>query len=151
MTNQISSNLNKVRNNIAIFAKKYNRKLDDINLIAVSKTILQDKIEDAIKSGCRNFGENRIEESLEKWPDLKNKYPQINLHLIGHLQSKKAKKAIAIFDYIHSVDSIKLANILKNEMDKQKNIQNYLFRSTLLLKQLKQELILKKLIILLIL
>ena len=100
MTNQISSNLNKVRNNIAIFAKKYNRKLSDINLIAVSKTILQDKIEDAIKSGCRNFGENRIEESLEKWPDLKNKYPQTNLHLIGHLQSKKAKKAITIFDYI---------------------------------------------------
>jgi len=120
MTNQISNNLHKVRNNIAIFSKKYNRNSGDVNLIAVSKTILQDKIEDAIKSGCKDFGENRVEESLEKWPDLKIKYPDIKLHLIGRLQSKKAKKAVTIFDYIHSVDSIKLANILKNEMDKKK-------------------------------
>ena len=75
MTNQISNNLHKVRNNIAIFAKKYNRNSGDVNLIAVSKTILQDKIEDAIKSGCKDFGENRVEESIEKWPDLKIKYP----------------------------------------------------------------------------
>ncbi len=88
-------------------------------MIAVCKTILQSKIEDAIKSGCYNFGENRVEEACEKWIYLKNKYPETKLHLIGHLQSKKVKKAINIFDYIHSLDSIKLAEIIKNEMDKQ--------------------------------
>lgn len=60
-----------------------------------------------------------MEEAIEKWPNLKEKYDGINLHLIGHLQSKKTKKAVSLFDFIHSVDSLKLANVLKNEMEKQ--------------------------------
>lgn len=115
----IAQNLDFITSNIATLCRKYQRKQSDVSLIAVSKTILSDKIEEAIIWGIKNFGENRVEEAWDKWPELKIKYPDVKLHLIGHLQSKKAKKAVQLFDYIHSLDSLKLAKILKDEMEKQ--------------------------------
>lgn len=115
----IAQNLIKIHDNIDKICKKYQRNKREINLIAVSKQILSNKIEDAINWGCRDFGENRVEEAIDKWVSLKQKYQGIRLHLIGHLQSKKVKNAVEMFDFIHSVDSIKLAKMLKSECEKQ--------------------------------
>jgi len=106
----IERNLLTIKDNIAKACKNYQRNIDDINIVAVSKTIAIEKIEQAIALGITNFGENYLKEAKEKWPELKSKYPNIKLHFIGHLQSNKVKDAFSIFDCIQSVDSINLAN-----------------------------------------
>lgn len=116
----IAQNLDFLTQNIEKLCRKFQRNRNDVNLIAVSKTILSNKIEEAIIWGVKDFGENKVEEAQSKWPLLREKYSGVKLHLIGHLQSKKAKKAVQIFDFIHSLDSLKLAEILKSEMEKQK-------------------------------
>lgn len=88
-------------------------------LVAVSKTFDADTIIPVIEAGQRHFGENRVQEAQEKWPDLKAAYPNIVLHLIGPLQTNKAGDAVALFDVIESVDRDKLARILASEMEKQ--------------------------------
>jgi pyridoxal phosphate enzyme (YggS family) len=85
-------------------------------LIAVTKTHEADRIRPALEAGHRVFGENRVQEALAKWPDLKRDYPDIELHLIGPLQTNKARDAVGLFDAIHSVDRLKLAEHLKMEM-----------------------------------
>ena len=100
-------------------------KLEDqkINLmpkiIAVSKTFNLEKILPLIKYGHLDYGENKVQEALEKWTDIKQKNSNIRLHLIGKLQTNKVKFALKIFDYIHSVDSIKLAKKIADEQKKQ--------------------------------
>jgi hypothetical protein len=91
-----------------------------VTLIAVSKAQPLAKIEAALAEGQRVFGENKIQEAAEKWPAWRARYPDIELHLIGHLQSNKAREAVQLFDVIETVDSEKLATALKGEMDKQK-------------------------------
>ena len=86
-----------------------------INIIAVSKTFPIDHIKPLIDFGHRHFGENKVQEAEFKWSNIKNKNPPIQLHMIGKLQSNKAKKAVEIFDFIHSLDSIKLANALSKQ------------------------------------
>lgn len=88
-------------------------------LIAVSKTYDREMIEPVIKAGQRIFGENRVQESQGKWPDIKASYPDTELHLIGPLQSNKAADAVALFDVIHTVDREKIARAIKNEMVRQ--------------------------------
>ena len=88
-------------------------------IIAVSKTFGLDNILPLVEYGHLDFGENKVQEAIDKWTETKIKYPQINLHLIGKLQSNKVKFAIKIFDYIHSVDSIKLAKKISDEQIKQ--------------------------------
>lgn len=78
-----------------------------------------EKICDAIGSGCKIFGENYIKEAKEKWPEIKQKFPEIKLHFIGHLQSNKVAEALELFDCIQTLDSEKLAVILKKEVQKQ--------------------------------
>ena len=92
---------------------------EDVTLIAVSKTQSAEAIEALINQGHKVFGENLIQEAKEKFIPLKEKYPDIELHFIGHLQSNKAKDAVALFDYIHSIDSKKLAKTVSEEMKKQ--------------------------------
>lgn len=119
----IEHNLLVLKNNISKICKNYHRNIDDINIVAVSKTIATEKIEKAINVGIKFFGENYIQESKEKWPALKAKYPEIKLHFIGHLQSNKVKDAFPIIDCIQSVDSKKLAlEIAKNQMKFQKKM-----------------------------
>lgn len=94
----------------------------EVTLIAVSKTFDGDHIEPALVAGHRHFGENRVQESQKKWPDLKQKYPDTRLHLIGPLQSNKAADAVELFDVIHTVDREKIAKSLAGEMKKQDRI-----------------------------
>ena len=88
-------------------------------VIAVSKTFKLEKILPLIEYGHQDFGENKVQEAIEKWSEIKIKKQNINLHLIGRLQTNKVKYAIKIFDYIHSVDSKKLLQKIADEQDKQ--------------------------------
>jgi len=84
----------------------------NVKIIAVSKTFTYDHIKPLIDNGHLHFGENKVQEAQFKWQSLKKNYPNINLHMIGKLQSNKAKEAVNLFDYIHSLDNQKLANFL---------------------------------------
>ena len=87
-------------------------------IIAVSKTFGMDKIEPLIDHGHNHFGENKIQEAIDKWTDVKNKNPEIKLHMLGKIQTNKAKFLIPLFDYIHSLDSLKLADKIASEQEK---------------------------------
>ena len=110
-------NLIKIKNEI-----KFNLKdLETVNLpkiIAVSKTFKIDKILPLIDYGHIDFGENKIQEAIDKWTDIRSKNSNIKLHMIGKLQSNKVKFAVKLFDYIHSVDSEKLAKKIADEQEK---------------------------------
>ena len=88
-------------------------------IIAVSKTFPIENILPLIEHGHLHYGENKVQEALEKWTDIKNENHNIQLHLIGRLQTNKVKFALKIFDYIHSLDSEKLANKIADEQQKQ--------------------------------
>ena len=87
-------------------------------IIAVSKTFEIDKILPLLDHGHINFGENKVQEAVEKWSEVKQKNPDIKLHMIGKLQTNKVKFAVKLFDYIHSVDSKKLAKKIADEQNK---------------------------------
>jgi len=95
-------------------------------IIAVSKTFTIEHIKPLIDHGHVHFGENKLQEALSKWSEFKKKNENIKLHMIGKLQSNKAKKAIRLFDYIHSLDSLKLAEKISLEQEK-KNIKPKIF------------------------
>ncbi|MBO6717175.1 MAG: YggS family pyridoxal phosphate-dependent enzyme [Rhizobiaceae bacterium] len=99
--------------------KEAGRSAGSVRLVAVSKTFDADAIRPVIEAGHRVFGENRVQEALAKWPRLKNEFPDLELHLIGPLQSNKAKEAVALFDVIETVDREKIASELAKEMRKQ--------------------------------
>ena len=123
----IEKNLYLIKQNIAKACKTFDRKPEDVNIVAVSKTIASEKIIEAIDLGCKIFGENYIQEAQQKWFDLRKNYPQIKLHFIGHLQSNKAKEAVELFDCIESVDSEKLAReIAKAQKKLQKNCEIFI-------------------------
>lgn len=84
----------------------------NVNIVAVSKSFKYDQIRPLVDYGHTHFGENKVQEAYDKWFLIKKEIPSINLHMIGRLQSNKAKEAVDFFEYIHSVDSIKLANLL---------------------------------------
>ena len=111
--------LNEVKGRIAEAARDAGRAPGDIELIAVSKTFDADAIRPVLEEGHRVFGENRVQEAQGKWPDLKDEFPGVELHLIGPLQSNKTKEAVALFDVIQTVDREKIARTLAAEMKKQ--------------------------------
>jgi pyridoxal phosphate enzyme (YggS family) len=92
---------------------------DNLKIIAVSKTFSIDQILPLIKHGHLHYGENKVQEAINKWSDVKLEYSDIKLHLIGRLQSNKTKLAVKLFDYIHSVDSEKIAKKIADEELKQ--------------------------------
>ena len=112
------SRLDQVRANIARVCKPARRDPADVTLIAVSKTHGADTIQPLIDAGQRVFGENRVQEAQAKWPALRASHPDIDLHLIGQLQSNKAEEAVALFDVIHSLDRPSLLTALAKAMDK---------------------------------
>ena len=119
-------NLLNIQDNIKV-------KLNEINInnypkiIAVSKTFNIDKISPLIDHGHKDFGENKVQEAVEKWTEVKKINPEIQLHMIGKLQTNKVKFAVKLFDYIHSVDSEKLAKKIADEQNKiNKNIKIFL-------------------------
>src|SRR5215472_8315093 len=91
----------------------------EVTLVAISKTFAADAIEPVIAASQRVFGENRVQEAKTKWPALKQRHGGIELHLVGSLQSNKAKEAVALFDAIHSVDRPSLAEALAKEIARQ--------------------------------
>ena len=103
-----------------IKSKIFENKIKDYNpnIIAISKTFKIDHILPLIEYGHIHFGENKIQEAMDKWSEIKNKYSKIKLHMVGKLQTNKVKFAIKIFDYIHSVDNIKLAKKISDEQKK---------------------------------
>ena len=119
MTDDAASRLIETGQRIAAAAKGVGRDPDEVTLIAVSKTFGADDIRPVLEAGHRHFGENRVQEAQGKWPELKADYPELTLHLIGPLQSNKAREAVALFDAIHTIDRPKIAQALANEMDKQ--------------------------------
>ena len=119
-------NLLDIENNINIYLKKLNI-INNPKIVAVSKTFKIDKILPLIDHGHIHYGENKVQEAVEKWTELKKNNSKIRLHMIGKLQTNKVKFAVQIFDYIHSVDSLKLANKIAVEQNKiKKNIKIFL-------------------------
>ena len=111
-------NLLDIENNIKFYLEKLNINSNP-KILAVSKTFEINKILPLIEYGHLHYGENKVQEALEKWSDIKLKKKDLKLHLIGKLQTNKVKQAIKIFDYIHSVDSKKLAKKIADEETKQ--------------------------------
>ncbi len=112
-------NLLSIQNSIKLKLISLNEKNRIPKIIAVSKTFKIDHILPLIDYGHLDYGENKVQEAIEKWTDIKKKNDKINLHLIGKLQTNKVKYAVKIFDYIHSVDSEKLAKKISEEQRKQ--------------------------------
>ncbi len=114
--NDVRAALAAVKDKIAAAAARAERAPEDVHLIAVSKTFDGGAITPVLAAGQRLFGENRVQEALAKWPALKADYPDVELHLIGPLQSNKAKDAVALFDAIHTIDRPKIARAIAKEM-----------------------------------
>ena len=116
MEEAIAANLAAVRSRIAEAARAAGRPADAVTLVAVSKTHPIDAVRAALKAGQRIFGENRVQEALAKFPALRREFPDLALHLIGPLQTNKAKDAVAHCDVIETVDRPHLAEVLAREM-----------------------------------
>ena len=112
----ISENLNHIDKMIADECSFANRNRNDVQLIAVSKTFDGDAIKPVLDAGQRVFGENRVQEALGKWPELKEQYDNVELHLIGPLQTNKVNDALKLFDFIHTVDRPSLAESLAKKL-----------------------------------
>lgn len=112
--------LKRVRDEIVAAAKAANRSPADVELVAVSKTFDIDAVRPVLAAGQRVFGENRVQEAERKWPVLKTEFPEIELHLIGPLQSNKTKDAVALFDAIHTIDREKIARAIAEEISRQR-------------------------------
>ena len=113
----IVKNLLEIENNIKVKINKLNI-TNHPKIIAVSKTFKIDTILPLIEHGHINYGENKVQEAVQKWTEVKKTYPELKLHMIGKLQTNKVKYAVQIFDYIHSVDSEKLAKKIVDEQTK---------------------------------
>ena len=100
----------------------------NVNIVAVSKTFPISHILPLINHGHPHFGENKVQEAQEKWASIKSDFPQLKLHLVGKLQTNKVKFALPLFDYIHSLDSIKLAEKISLEQKKKILNQKFLFK-----------------------
>ena len=111
----LTHNLLTIKNELNIINPK-------INIIAVSKTFDSNKITPLIASGHIHFGENKVQEAVEKWTTIKNDFGHIQLHMLGKLQTNKVKYVVPLFDYIHSVDSLKLAEKISQQQVKNNKI-----------------------------
>ena len=112
--------IHKSVNNLISIKKEIQLKNNNTEIIAVSKTFPIQNIYPLINHGHLHYGENKVQEALEKWTNIKNDFTKIKLHLIGKLQTNKVKYAIPLFDYIHSLDNIRLAEKISSEQEKKK-------------------------------
>jgi pyridoxal phosphate enzyme (YggS family) len=118
MEGVIAANLAAVRQRIEAAARAADRIADSVTLVAVSKTHPAPSVREALVAGHRVFGENRVQEAATKYPQLREEFPDLVLHLIGPLQTNKARDAVALFDVIESVDRPRLAQALAREMER---------------------------------
>ncbi|MCY3828120.1 MAG: YggS family pyridoxal phosphate-dependent enzyme [Rhodospirillaceae bacterium] len=115
----VRDNLERVSGAIRDACRQAGRPDDAVSLVAVTKTWDADAVRPALDAGHRLFGENRVQEARDKWPALKARYPDVRLHLIGHLQTNKTADAVALFDAIETVDRPKLAAAIAREQARQ--------------------------------
>lgn len=113
-----ASQLAAIKGRIQKAQERFGPPAPDVTLVAVSKTFAADAVEPFLAAGQRVFGENRVQEAKDKWPALRERYPDVQLHLIGPLQTNKVREAVALFDVIQTVDREKLASMLAAEMQK---------------------------------
>ena len=113
---EVAARLRLVRQEIALAAEAADRDPAAVRLVAVTKTVPADAIDEAINAGQRIFGENRVQEARGKWPVLRERHAGVELHLIGPLQTNKVRDAVALFDVIETLDRPKLARALAEEM-----------------------------------
>jgi len=118
VTRQALTRLTEIKERMDQARARFGPPADMVTLVAVSKTFDADMIEPFLLAGQRVFGENRVQEAKDKWPGLREKFPDVQLHLIGPLQTNKAREAVALFDVIESVDRDKLAGFLADEMER---------------------------------
>jgi pyridoxal phosphate enzyme (YggS family) len=114
---KIISNLEKIKFKLNQLKPDLN---ENIKIIAVSKTFSLEHIKPLMNYGHEDFGENKIQEAISKWSDIKDKFPKLKLHMIGKVQTNKAKFLLPLFDYIHSLDNLKLAQKIADEEKKKK-------------------------------
>lgn len=117
MAVDIAANLSAVKAVIAEAAERAGREVAGVTLVAISKTHGPDMIAAAADAGQTVFGENRVQEAEAKWPDLKRRFPDIRLHLVGPLQTNKCARAVELFDVIETVDRPRLARVLARHME----------------------------------
>jgi uncharacterized pyridoxal phosphate-containing UPF0001 family protein len=127
--------MHKIINNLLTIQDTLNQLKSDLQedtntkIIAVSKTFLMNDIQPLIQHGHKDFGENKIQEAISKWSDIKEKNPEIKLHMLGKIQTNKVKFLLPLFDYIHSLDNLKLAQkISEEEIKKKKKNLKFLFK-----------------------
>ena len=113
-----ASNLAAIRDRIARAQARFGPPPETVTLVAVSKTFPAEAIAPFLEAGQRVFGENRVQEAKEKWPALRERFPDIELHLIGPLQTNKAREAVGFFDVIETLDREKLARVLADEVQR---------------------------------
>ncbi len=113
-----AANLLSVKEHIVIASAGSGRAPETVSLVAVSKTFGAEAIQPIIEAGHRCFGENRVQETADKWPPLKAKYPEIRLHLIGPLQTNKVHEAMMLFDVIETLDRFRLAGAIARVRDR---------------------------------
>ena len=116
MDSAVPESLVAIRQRIAAASARFGSGADQVQLVAVSKTFDEAAIEPFLAAGQRLFGENRVQEAKQKWPQLRERYPDVELHLIGPLQTNKAREAVELFDVIETLDRDKLAGVLAAEM-----------------------------------
>ena len=119
-----TENLANDKRQISAAASAARRSPEDISLVAVSKTFQADRIKPILSAGHLLFGENRVQEAIEKWSPLKLRHPNVRLHLIGSLQSNKVSEAMTMFDVIETLDRPKLAQAIARERDRTKQCPN---------------------------
>ncbi len=117
----VAAGLAQVRAGIARAAADSGRDPGTVHLVAISKTVPAEGILPALEAGQRLFGENYVQESAAKWPALRERFPDVELHFVGPLQSNKAREAVALFDVIHSLDRLSLAAALAKEIAKERD------------------------------
>jgi PLP dependent protein len=115
-SSEVAGRLRLVRQEIALAAEAADRDPAEVRLVAVTKTVPPSVIEESISAGQLLFGENRVQEARAKWPELKDRHRDLELHLIGPLQTNKVRDAVVLFDVIETVDRPKLARALAEEM-----------------------------------
>lgn len=122
----IQENIRLIREKIANACGRSGRSAQDVTLIAVTKTVPGERVKEALTAGVRDIGESRIQEAQEKFLQLAGSLDAVRKHLIGHLQTNKAKKAVELFDLIHSVDSVRLAEELDRQASRAGKVQECL-------------------------
>ena len=115
----VRENLAEVRNRIAEACRQGGRSANEVRLIAVSKAQPIERIAAALQAGQRVFGENYVQESAGRWPDLRKRFADVEVHMVGPLQTNKARQAVELFDCIQTVDRIRLATAIKKEFERQ--------------------------------